>query len=356
MRSKLPSRTRLVYRAPRVTGSKGETDSPAGQAMSGRATVALGLAAISFAGISMNRIRVEKKLINAMWKAHTTVRGLRALAAAGKPLPGTVLLRGRIEADGPCVHSILQGTSLASKMGEIDQPANLFLNLADKVKRGEVMLPKSFKYDDLESITDDFSKRSTVLARSLVVNELFITRLGCAATRKKVKNKDGYERIEITRQPRSARFDVLHHRRESEGLHLVDEGGERIPLLLPHRLAAPDLYANLAPSLFLSLPDPMREFKKWMGGTVNIINADKSLTHMSKFVHFDQRSDTDLGGWARSGSRSPRSSSSSASATTALSEIARVVPSGWYWNGKVRLFTVTFCANPANDLTSHPHI
>ena len=79
----------------------------------------------------------------------------------------------------------------------------------------------------------------------------------------------------------------------------------------------------------------MREFKKWMGGTVNIINADKSLTHMSKFVHFDQRSDTDLGGWARSGgSRSPRSRSSSASATTALSEIARVVPSGWYWNGK----------------------
>jgi hypothetical protein len=49
---------------------------------------------------------------------------------------------------------------------------------------------------------------------------------------------------------------------------------------------------------------------------------------MSKFVHFDQRSDTDLGGWA------PRSRSSSASATTALSEIARVVPSGWYWNGK----------------------
>jgi hypothetical protein len=218
-------------------------------------------------------------------------------------------------------------------MGEIDQPENLFLNLADRVKRGEVKLPPGFKYDDVESIMDDFSKRSTVLARSLVINEVFITRLGCEATRKKVKTKHG-SRIDVTRKPRSARFDVLHHRRESEGLHLVDEDGERIPLLLPHRLAAPDLKANLAPSLFLSLPDPMREFKKWMGGTVNIINADKSLTHISKFVHFDQRSDTDLGGWARSGSRSPRSSSSPASATTALSEIARVVPSGWYWNGK----------------------
>ena len=33
------------------------------------------------------------------------------------------------------------------------------------------------------------------------------------------------------------------------------------------RLTASDLKFNLAPSLFLSLPDPMREFKKWMGGT-----------------------------------------------------------------------------------------
>jgi len=64
-------------------------------------------------------------------------------------------------------------------------------------------------------------------------------------------------------------FNVLHHRQVAEGLHLVGLANEKADLKLPEY----DIMDSDSPSLFLSLPDPMREFKVFSGKS--LINADK---------------------------------------------------------------------------------
>lgn len=50
------------------------------------------------------------------------------------------------------------------------------------------------------------------------------------------------------------------------------------------------------PSLFLTLPDPMTEFKRKMSVTgINILNANNPFTHMGKWNFIDQMSVTDDG-------------------------------------------------------------
>ena len=55
-----------------------------------------------------------------------------------------------------------------------------------------------------------------------------------------------------------------------------------------------------APGLFLSLPDPMSEFKShlsWAG----ILNPTNPFTHLSKFIFIDQMSKTDDGNLFKDG-------------------------------------------------------
>ena len=85
-----PSRSQLLsaetaFRKPRYD-NKGKPDSPENEFVSGQVYVALGVAAIVFAGRSMNRVRTELAIIQEMWSKNTTLyeskkkQGLNTLA------------------------------------------------------------------------------------------------------------------------------------------------------------------------------------------------------------------------------------------------------------------------------------
>lgn len=294
------------------------------QSVSGAATVALGVSVMVFASRSIVRTRHESRRFEQMWNARTTVRSLRKIAERGERLPDLVLLRGTLRARGAPVTSLaMESPQLRCFIGDIDQPRNKFLKRFDQTDWGKVQLPENFgEISDIAMAKwegqEELIKRKVVPSSNLLLTELFITRLGCAATIEKSEYKDS-EEIKITRDARQARFNVLHHRRVADGLHIVGEEGEKADLQLPPVLNQRGLANNEIPSLFLSLPDAVSEFKKtWMG---NIINADKSLTHASRFLRLDQRSTTDLGSFGDAQS-------------SALDDIGRIVPQGWHWNGK----------------------
>jgi len=52
-----------------------------------------------------------------------------------------------------------------------------------------------------------------------------------------------------------------------------------------------------APGLFLSVPDPMTEFKSSLKSRFNfgLLNPSNPFTHLSKFIFIDQMSTTDDG-------------------------------------------------------------
>eukprot|EP01051_Picozoa_sp_SAG22_P021287 SAG22_NODE_4644_length_1207_cov_0.974729_2_plen_163_part_00 len=133
--------------------------------------------------------------------------------------------RGRLDARGPPVIPITPHTimpALQPLIGSIDQPSNVFLDVADKVKAGEIDIsaaaatvnkgqPKgpsiSIDHSDINISTgaELLAKRDDAApADKLLVSELLVTRLGCEATRKKrAKGK-----VIMTRHPRKARFNV----------------------------------------------------------------------------------------------------------------------------------------------------
>ena len=354
----------LKYRKKRTwidDKGKRHSDDPALSSASGAATVALGLSAIAFASRSIKRTRLESTIIEHLWDCRTSIASIRRAVQLGEPLPDVVLVRGTLKARGAPVTSLaMESKQLQRLVGDIDQPRNFFMDLARKVDSGEVVLPPDFgDVSDIKPLEGEgeLLKRKAVLGSNLLLTELFITRLGCEAFRKRTKDKDGKEKIEIERKPRQARFNVLHHRRVADGLHIVGEEGEGADLELPPVLGPEELAKNLDPELFLTLPDALNEFKRLVPG-ISIINADKPLTHASRFLHLDQRSNTDLGGFIdntdlggfiegkardevearNSGPIVPvvrRGSNSNADdGETALEEIGRIVPNGWTWNGK----------------------
>ena len=332
-----PSRGELLsaktaFRQPRYN-DKGEPDSPKDEFANGHLFVALGVAAVGFAGRSMTRVRKEFAIIQQMWSKNTTLYQLKEKARAGIPLPDIVLVKGTLTARGRPVSSVASKVAeLKPLIGSIEQPSNFFLDLGAKVLSGEVKLPKGFdlekvyKFDDVERVEDDFSSRQAILEKNLVVSELFVTRLGCEARKEVTKDKNGNRRERITRSPRRARFNVLHHRQVADGLELMDSYGDRAGIKLED-FGSAEMAANESPSLFLSLPDPLKEFKQFfrttsMGKVMNIANADKPLSHLSKFLHLDQQSKTDTGAFSTRSSRA------------ALDDLGRLFPHGWLWSGK----------------------
>ena len=135
------------------------------------------------------------------------------------------------------------------------------------------------------NVEDDFTQRTGYID-DFLVSELFVTRLGCEARIRHVKEKNGKVRKEITRSPRTARYNVHHNRRIAEGLHIAGLDGEKADLEIP----AFNIKDKQSPSLFLSLPDPMQEFRKVLKKQMpflTLLNANKPFTHLSKFIFID---------------------------------------------------------------------
>ena len=309
----LPGVKEAKYRAPRPYKDKnGRTkqDNPMLQSRSGELSVAVGLAAISFATRSIARVRKEKQIIKSMWASKTTVKGLRTMVEQGKPLPEQCLVAGWIKADGPGVVPLTTRVAvLQPLLGHIDQPKNFYMDITNQVKADKEsgkagfaseLAEKGLSADDIPDLKDDFTKREYAAAGrgSFVVSELLVTRLGCEATRRERKDKNGRTKVEIERNPKQARFNVHHNRQVASGLHVTGLEGEDADLELPEY----DVSSEESPSLFLTLPDPMQEFKehlKYVMAGVGILNANKPFTHLSKFIFLDQRSITDDGNSCR---------------------------------------------------------
>lgn len=267
-----PTATRLEFRQPRQyrdEDGQWQTDSPRSQSLEGGTVVAVGLCALAFAAASIRRTGKEKRVIRELWEKGTTIASLRRLADRGKTLPETVLVRGQIQAKGPPVTSIAsqvlhiqyanrlmpytdsatycskgrirhthghalshsanrhiapQVPQLRSLIGTIEQPQNIFVEAGKEVKSGKLKLSKGFENlaDEVEAFDDDFSHRNSEMGDNLVINELFVTRLGCDARKEQTKDSKGNVRTKITRNPRSTRCNVLHHRSVSDGLHIGD--------------------------------------------------------------------------------------------------------------------------------------
>ena len=97
------------FRPPRISKDehgKDKKDSPESEYIGGASVVALGLSALAFARLRLRRASTEKVLIQKMWDQHTTVKGLKLAAEAGKTLPETVMVRGWLSARGPPVSSL----------------------------------------------------------------------------------------------------------------------------------------------------------------------------------------------------------------------------------------------------------
>ena len=272
------------FRPPRISkdkDGKDKKDSPESEYIGGASVVALGLSALAFARLRVRRASTEKALIQKMWDQHTTVKGLRLAAEAGETLPETVMVRGWLSARGPPVSSLAAKVpQLSARLGTIDQPNKYFVKLADLVRGGKVEAPTDIKeWSKQAQHHDDFTSTERAPTNNLLVRELLVTRRGCEALRKETKNKDGGEQVKITRKPRQARFNVFHDRAVADGLHVVGLAGEAADLELPE-YGEEELRANEAPSLFLSAPDAIREFKEWSGNRFELVKyAQRGSNH-----------------------------------------------------------------------------
>ena len=352
------------FRAPRPYKDKnGETkyDNPRANYQEGALKVVIGGLALAFAARSLNRTRLEKSLLLKMWEENMTIKKLKEISRKGN-LPSQVLLRGNLASHGAPVKSLASECSkLIPFIGKVNQPENLFLRLGSDVLKGKSPVPtKPFfekygiKHDDIEVVEDDFSMRETTehqrdivlnpdnMNDGLIISETFITRLGCEARQIKKKDKP----IRYERDARKGRFNVFHHRRVSDGLYFIDDdrsSRNTADIELPE-YGIRELETNDSPSLFLSVPDPMKEFKKWLSfSNMGVANADKSLTHLSKFIHIDQSSRTDDGRFIPPAP--PRRIVEDKNKNDALSlrkknhryinaldEIGRLVPNGWMFH------------------------
>ena len=102
------------------------------------------------------------------------------------------------------------------------------------------------------NVEDDFSQRQGYID-DFLVSELFVTRLGCEASIRKTKDKNGRVETKIRRSPKEARFNIHHSRRVAAGLHIKGLDDELAELDIPDF----SVKSSLAPILFLTLPDPM---------------------------------------------------------------------------------------------------
>ena len=296
-------RDRLRYRVPR-----GRKDSPYANVQQGRSAVAAGFAALFFALRSLRRTKSEKSTLLKMFKENMTIRKLKRIAKTDiNNLPSVVLLRGLIQTKGKPVFSITeQVTALKYSMGKITPPHNLLIRKEKNVTK------------ELEN--------------GFALSEIFITRIACLAEEVQGKNAK-----RIVRRPRTNRFNVFHHRNVSDsGLQFVDGHGDMAAIELPE-FSEVHLKNNDSPSLFLSLPDVMNEYKRYGGFWSN--QSAEALTHKSNFIFVDQSSETDDGGFkhdVENSSQNGETYKHIPKNMNGLDEIANLVPNDapWVFQGK----------------------
>jgi hypothetical protein len=290
-------------------------------------------------------------------------------------LPTTVLLRGQLGATGPPVRAVTaQIAQLRPLLGRIGQPSNELIDIGNKFKadmqthrqqhidpgregrpsRGGggsglsaggagtdsaaafAQVQKLAEMSPEEALEDEDYRRTVVGCQEddLLVTDLLITRLGCEASKKVTRHKDGKKTVYIERKPRMSRFNVKHVRQVADGLYIEGMEGRKARLQLPDYLLTSD---GPSPSLFLSLPDAIAEFKRWFNRTLFEIkltsrvqamvqsDANQPFTHLSKFVFVDQRSATDVGSMQKFDVNGD---------TSALDELGRLYPDNWLWHYK----------------------
>lgn len=365
----------------------------------GAVFVLVGTLAVLFSKRSINRIHKERALIERMWSANTTVRSLRELAESGCTLPPVVLLRGVLGARGPLVRALTtQCPTLEAMVGVINQPPNFYDDLAGRISCAQPVGASTISasqrvQEQLKALgvdlaagensplaSFDFRRQSLVAeeGEGYLISELLVTRLGCEAIRTTHSDKHG-SHVNIERNPRLARFNVHYRRQVSEGLCMTSMSGEIVNLELPPY----DITHGDSPSLFLTLPDAFHEFTSFLGakypGYFNVLNAHKPFTHLSPFIFMDVSSDTDDGNklplekgvLAKSAkalglslSRTPRLGArpvvnldlSRKKICGALSELGRLSPENWHWNGKGFYDNRPVRANARFEIATRPEL
>jgi len=120
----------------------------------------------------------------------------------------------------------------------------------------------------------------------------------------------------------AGRANVHYASQVSKGLHIQGLAGELARVELPEY----DIETSKGPpSLFLALPDGTQV------GTENKKSDGKKLSafnHMSPFLIFDKRSDTDLGKNLRT------KQSNEWAAAGDLEDLGKITPNKWLWNGE----------------------
>ena len=136
-------------------------------AVSGAATVALGMSAIVFSSRSISRVRSETAKIRRMFGQNTTVSKLQNMISNGQKLPETILIKGVIK------------SSSDSKV----------FSIANKIDQLKPMIGEStpffseHKWLNKFLLSQKLVHPRAALAENLLVSEIFVTRLGCEAER-----------------------------------------------------------------------------------------------------------------------------------------------------------------------------
>ena len=351
--------------------SSGSKDSPFSCLMIGVSGVALGVSALAFTQMRLRRVRKERALVLQMWSARTSVRSLREMAERGEALPKVAMVRGWLFARGPPIQSLASEVpTLARLLGKVEQPENLYVQLAAQVKSGRAPdLPEDVAEHlggvDLDGIDAARAAQPSgggggggkqgqdAQGGGLLVSEMLVTRTACEASATEEDGSlTGHSGDTTKRSKRSVRFNVFHEQRVAEGLHLVGLAGEAADVVVP-AFGIDALASGKSPPLFLSAPDAMAELTKAHGGVglsldspkghltlsrkygspVNKMpffsNADKPFLHMSKFLRLDQQSHTDDGGFNGEGF-----GFNGEGGGRALHELGSSRPEGWLWNGR----------------------
>ena len=170
--------------------------------------------------------------------------------------------------DGAWPPSVLGGVESSGAkaiIGSIEQPSN-FSGFGSESFVGRGQATKGFDLEKVYKLTMSSVSKTIFESASHLGEEPGRLRIICYASgvrseKEVTKDKNGNRRERITRSPRRARFNVLHHRQVAMASNwwtaTVTARGST------WRLWQAEMAANESPSLFLSLPDPLKEFKQF---------------------------------------------------------------------------------------------
>jgi len=299
--------------------------SPFGQAFG----IALGSAMVTFAGRSIKRTREEKKRIQQLFDDNTSAEQLQRMADAGKPLPSLVIIRGVASADGADVQVVSPKIDgLKSMLGQIDQPANEYIELAQMAKNNpnmkgvtdNIAAQTGIRPSDIPDVRDDFThaRRDFKGDVPLILSEILVARLCPWVSKTEKKEDDGSKKVTIERKCRKQSYTCFYARRIADGFHILDMQGGRIELKPPSAELLPQfspIHHGEAPSLFLPTANVQEEFFGMLrkegltvkGQHIDFSNLPASKitdpdTLLSKFIFVDKQSATEMGGFGENAS------------------------------------------------------